>query len=98
MKGKGFWELGFKNYQEYLNSYLWKNKSDFLIANTIKCNICKCRVIKGKKYIEDSHGNITKTIKSYLQVHHLNYDNIPQEKSEDLIVICKQCHEYIHKK
>ncbi len=29
-----------------------------------------------------------------LQVHHLNYDNIFNEESEDLLVVCKPCHKY----
>jgi hypothetical protein len=30
------------------------------------------------------------------QVHHLTYDNIYNERMEDLVAICKPCHEKIH--
>jgi len=30
------------------------------------------------------------------QVHHLTYDNVGFEKQEDLISVCKPCHEEIH--
>jgi len=31
-----------------------------------------------------------------LQVHHLNYNNLFDEKPEDLMTLCKPCHEKIH--
>ena len=33
-----------------------------------------------------------------LQVHHLNYKNVFNEKPEDLIVLCTICHDSEHKK
>lgn len=74
------WEaLGFKSYMDYLNSYLWKNKRDFVI--NLRGNKCeKC----------DSRDN--------LNVHHLNYDNVCNERSRDLIVLCFKCHNEEHKK
>lgn len=32
-----------------------------------------------------------------LQVHHLTYENLGNEKDEDLILLCKKCHFAIHK-
>lgn len=32
-----------------------------------------------------------------LQVHHLTYENIGNEKDEDLILLCKDCHYAVHK-
>lgn len=32
-----------------------------------------------------------------LQVHHLNYDNLGNEKDEDLMLLCETCHQYMHK-
>jgi len=36
--------------------------------------------------------------KAFLQVHHLTYDNIFEEKDEDLITLCKKCHRKEHHK
>ncbi len=30
-------------------------------------------------------------------VHHLNYDNFTKEKLEDLILLCRECHEEVHR-
>ena len=35
---------------------------------------------------------------SMLQVHHLTYDNLGNEKSKDLQVLCPPCHRKKHKK
>ena len=32
-----------------------------------------------------------------LVVHHLNYDRVPHEKIDDLLVVCFDCHSKIHK-
>ncbi len=36
--------------------------------------------------------------KNTLQVHHKNYNRIGQEKSDDLLVLCKNCHTNLHPK
>lgn len=33
-----------------------------------------------------------------LQVHHLTYENIFNEKMEDLMILCKPCHKRVHEK
>lgn len=33
-----------------------------------------------------------------LQVHHLNYDNVGNEKDEDLMLLCEYHHKVLHKK
>ncbi len=30
-------------------------------------------------------------------VHHLHYDNFTKEKLEDLILLCRECHEEVHR-
>ena len=65
--------LGFKDYNEYLDSWIWKDKRDWIIeARGGKCEECG-------------------SIKS-LNVHHLTYEHVCQEKSNELIVLCKKCH------
>ncbi len=34
---------------------------------------------------------------SELHVHHLNYDRVGRERQSDLRVLCKRCHEEMHK-
>lgn len=31
-----------------------------------------------------------------LNVHHITYENVPFEEDDDLIVVCRQCHEKLH--
>ncbi len=31
-----------------------------------------------------------------IQVHHLSYDNLGNEKPEDLLVVCRECHRKVH--
>jgi len=33
-----------------------------------------------------------------LQIHHLNYDNVGNENKNDVIILCKKCHEEEHGK
>jgi len=32
-----------------------------------------------------------------IQLHHLTYEHLGNEKSKDLIPLCKQCHLWVHK-
>ena len=32
-----------------------------------------------------------------LQVHHLNYERVGNERDDDLILLCHRCHEGVHK-
>lgn len=34
----------------------------------------------------------------FLEVHHLTYDNLGDEPMEDLITVCRDCHQKIHDK
>lgn len=34
---------------------------------------------------------------SFIEVHHLTYKRFTKEKIEDLMVVCRPCHEKIHK-
>lgn len=34
--------------------------------------------------------------KEKLQVHHMNYRNLGNEKDLDLVVLCKKCHKKVH--
>jgi 5-methylcytosine-specific restriction endonuclease McrA len=36
----GWKALGFESYQDYLNSYLWQEKKNYLIEKKCACEIC----------------------------------------------------------
>ena len=38
------------------------------------------------------------TTKGYLQGHHLTYERLFNELPEDILIVCKPCHELIHKR
>jgi hypothetical protein len=51
-----------------------------------------------KKYItKDTVCALCKERNSPLQLHHLNYTNLGNEKRNDLVVLCSTCHKLIHK-
>lgn len=87
----GWQSLGFKNYQEYLNSNLWMEKAHYLKE---QCNFrCqKCGKRQGQ-WIEEE-GEKPYFVK--IIVHHLNYNNVGNEEADDLIVLCSKCHEEEH--
>lgn len=71
------WSLGFRSYKEYLDSYLWQSKKEWMFENSNKeCERCSS--------------------KHSLQIHHLTYKRLGNEKRSDLIFLCKECHEEEH--
>jgi NAD-dependent SIR2 family protein deacetylase len=70
-----------EKYKKYLKSDKWKK-----IKETILDRDCHKCVICG---VGLSNRNVN--------IHHLNYENIYDEKREDLISLCNDCHEDIHK-
>lgn len=51
---------------------------------------------RDERLIIDNHKCIVCGIAHHLQVHHLNYDNIYNEKMSDLVTLCKMCHMEAH--
>jgi hypothetical protein len=35
-------------------------------------------------------------IPQHIQVHHLNYDRLGQERDDDLLAVCERCHQMLH--
>lgn len=77
--------------KEYEKSSLWKNKSKKILENKyIKCSICgrsRWKFLPRKKQ--------WKRVLRFA-VHHIRYDNSPDEHDEDLMVLCSVCHTYCH--
>lgn len=69
-----------KTYQQYLDTIEWKT----LTFQIYKRDNNRCR--QCSKDLSKINGN----------VHHVNYDNVYMEKLEDLVLVCKNCHQLIH--
>jgi hypothetical protein len=70
-----------QEYLSYLESPEWKLKRDvFLHAARYRCAKCKTSHPAG----------------SGLEVHHLHYDTLSDEKWKDVLVLCVRCHEAEH--
>jgi hypothetical protein len=65
------------DYKKYIGSQKWKAKRDKKLEQA-GYRCEKCGVSKYSKKLE---------------VHHLNYGNLGNEKLSELIVLCKECHE-----
>ena len=70
-----------EKYDDYLLTKHWRAKRKVIIAERL--GICE----KCKKKIEE---------KGKIHIHHLTYENIGDEKNEDLMLLCENCHNKIH--
>jgi len=87
LNNKQFWDILKKIYRKHSKQ---KIKSTLDYKTYIKSEIWKLVVARIKKQRNNSCeicGN-----KKYLQVHHLTYKNLGQEKDEDLQLLCGACH------
>lgn len=76
---------------EYEKSLYWKNKSKALLENKeIVCPLCKRYrwewQVRNKKWKR----------KLRFVVHHTTYIDVPNEKDNQLLVLCWQCHSEMH--
>lgn len=69
-----------KTYKKYLDTLEWKS----LTFDIYKRDNYRCR--QCSKDLSKINGN----------VHHVHYDNVYNEKLEDLVLVCKDCHYLIH--
>ena len=91
--------FGFKSYNEYLNSEHWRNFVVLLFdarENKINDYINNKQIRLGTWNCEECHKKFYSPMG--LQVHHKSYDCLGSERSEDVILVCKQCHKKIHGK
>ena len=70
-----------KGYKEYLKSAHWFN----MRKSKIKWHGCKANcAVCGKE-------------SSNVQLHHISYKHLGNERQSDLVVLCEECHEKVHK-
>lgn len=78
-------------YKQYLKSDKWRLKRQEVFNRALK-----------NANSNNKHGVCEKCgyepFKPCLQVHHLSYDNIFNERLKDLILLCPYCHKEVHKK
>ena len=70
----------FNRYSEYLNSWEWRNKR----IEILKLDGKKCTVC------DATQKDAT------LQVHHISYQNVGDENTDDLVTMCESCHKHVH--
>ncbi len=71
-----------KEYLEYIGSLFWKEKrKEFLEYWEYRCSSCK------------NAG----TASVPLDVHHNTYERLGNEKHNDCIVLCRKCHDLLHR-
>lgn len=97
----GWKALGFKSYNDYLLSDVWRERAKIKLEQHPYCQVCdapkKYRAVVDYKRITLKNGE-TKLIEVWgyigkdLQVHHKTYRTVGNEDQDDLIVLCKDCH------
>ncbi len=83
-------ELGFASYAQYLKSPHWQKirKQRWDVSEKI-CNKCDRSIKELYQYELDDGG---------LHVHHRDYENLGQERLEELDLLCSTCHINEHDK
>ena len=70
-------------YRDYLQTDHWKRtRRSALYRSAYRCQLCNSGGFGNREIL--------------LDVHHRTYENIGQEKPEDLTVLCRICHEKFH--
>lgn len=69
-------------YNKYLKSPKWK-EFRLLIIRLYDHSCQRCK---------------NRFSKRFLQIHHLHYGTLGNEKPEDVLLVCKPCHEKIHRR
>lgn len=70
------------SYGDYLKTKYWKNRRQKALSKTNQCALCG--------HSSYYSGGTT------LEVHHRSYDNLGEEKDDDLVVLCHNCHSKFH--
>jgi 5-methylcytosine-specific restriction endonuclease McrA len=71
------------NYKAYMQSDAWeKKRTKRLIKDKYTCQDC---------------GQVGHKQGNWLEVHHLTYKNLGNEKLNELLTLCVACHKAVHK-
>lgn len=73
-----------------MSSPEWKNRRVRLINKTFNLDENKSNGFEDRRYeCQRCHWNFCR---DELEVHHLTYERLGNEKDGDLVVVCKRCH------
>ena len=76
--------------QEYERTPYWRKKSQKLMED----KECVCEICGRKRWKWMPRKKKWKRLR--FVSHHVRYSNLPNEKPEDIMVICWQCHDLFH--
>lgn len=72
------------DYQQYLASDQWRRIRNLVLERDgFKCRRC-------------GDGGRAADIISHLDVHHITYDRRGEEHLDDLVLLCRRCHQWVH--
>jgi len=77
-------------YQSYMKSDKWRE----MRIKRIRADLGMCR---GWVVEKDGRGHLCLS-RDRLEVHHLTYARLGNERLTDLISLCRECHKAIHRK
>lgn len=81
-------------YNVHISSPEWKKKREKMVQSTYHNDSEKYDLSRGHFYCERCGWNFHK---HELEVHHLHYNSLGRESSQDLAVVCSLCHHELDK-
>jgi len=81
-------------YERYISSKEWENKRDYLIEKTYSTEYPELSEHRGNYRCQKCLWFFQK---NQLEVHHLHYERLGNEREEDLLVVCERCHKKLDK-
>ena len=99
---------GEKKSEDEIINYLLNDKINIVNINSLK-DINNLKIMPYNEYLQTKHWKNVRTkildkihkcqlcsSKYNLQIHHNTYENLGEERYEDLIVLCENCHNKFH--
>jgi len=76
--------------KNYYKSPIWKHFIKALLENDdTVCELCGCKRWKKLR-------NNTRKINRVFNIHHKHYNSVGNEKREDVLILCRRCHNLFH--
>jgi hypothetical protein len=88
-----------ETYADYRRSDHWHGtRKDALWRAQNRCQSPICRYGYVRAWTEEEISEQLRQGEYRLDVHHLTYERLGSELADDLLVLCRNCHELIHGK
>jgi hypothetical protein len=86
-----------ESYAEYLLSGHWQTKREAALWRAQnRCQSPLCRYDYVRAWTDEEISEKLARGEYRLDVHHLTYERLGRESPDDLLVLCRDCHELIH--